>query len=232
MKRICFLITIIAMFCSANALAQDVILKNDGTEIKAKVVEIDDHQIKYKIYEYQDGPTRIINTYDVMTVSFENGTKELFNTQPSQSIVKTFDNPSYPDLENEFISIDTDDDMMLEFFKKYNYTEYYEDFASACKRRSTGKKLLGAGIGVSVASVALMVCGQLAQSEAVYYFGFGVSFVGEGLIIASIPISAAAGGKKKSIKNDFAKRELGLHSNIPELKFGTTANGVGLTLNF
>ena len=232
MRKFYFLTVIVALFCAANTFAQDVILKTDGSEIKAKILEVDDHQVKYKAFDYQDGPTRIINTYDVMMVSFENGTKEFFNTQPSQSIVKTFDNPSYPDLENEFISIGTNDDKMLEFFKKYNYTEYYEDFASACKRRSKGKKLLGAGIGVSVASVALMVCGQLAQSEAVYYFGFGITFVGEGLIIASIPISAVAGSRKKSIKNDFAKRELGLHSNIPELKFGTTSNGVGLTLNF
>jgi len=68
-----------ALFCCVNAFAQDVILKKDGSEIKAKVLEITDQQIKYKEYDFQSGPIRNINISDVFMITYENGQKEVFN---------------------------------------------------------------------------------------------------------------------------------------------------------
>lgn len=58
---------------------QDIIYKNDKSEIKAKVVEITAEVIKYKKYDQADGPLRNINKSDVFIIIYADGTRELFN---------------------------------------------------------------------------------------------------------------------------------------------------------
>ena len=61
------------------ANAQDVILKKDGSDIKSKVLEITDQQIKYKDFDFQSGPIRNINISEVFMITYENGQREVFN---------------------------------------------------------------------------------------------------------------------------------------------------------
>jgi len=75
MKKL--LIVIIGLFISYVSYAQDVIYKNDKTEIKAKVLEITDAQIKYKKFELLDGPTYNINIDEVFMIIYKNGQKEI-----------------------------------------------------------------------------------------------------------------------------------------------------------
>ena len=65
--------------------AQDIILKHDGSEIKAKVLEITDQQVKYKDFDFQNGPTRNINISEIFMITYENGQKEVFNKNTSSS---------------------------------------------------------------------------------------------------------------------------------------------------
>ena len=78
------LVTAIGFGIIANA--QDIILKQDGSEIKAKVLEITDQQIKYKEFDFQDGPIRNINASEVFMITYENGKKEVFN-KPNETNV-------------------------------------------------------------------------------------------------------------------------------------------------
>ena len=52
--------------------------------------------------------------------------------------------------------------------------------------------------------------------------------------IGSIIVYAVAGNRKKAIKDDFAREYFGVtgYTYQPNLNFGTTANGIGLILNF
>ena len=76
MKRILFLLLI---GISSNMLfAQDIIVKQNGDEIKSKILEITSETIKYKEFDFQDGPTRNINISDVFMVIYENGKREKF----------------------------------------------------------------------------------------------------------------------------------------------------------
>jgi len=78
MKKI-FLILVIVTGFGITAQAQDIILKKpDASEIKAKVLEITDDQIKYKEFDFQDGPTRNINISEVFMIIYENGKIEFF----------------------------------------------------------------------------------------------------------------------------------------------------------
>lgn len=84
MKRILFLLLI---GLSSNLIfAQDIIVKQNGEEIKSKILEITSETIKYKEFEFQDGPIRNINISDVFMVIYENGKRETFTTTESQKL--------------------------------------------------------------------------------------------------------------------------------------------------
>jgi hypothetical protein len=78
MKKV-FLILVVIIGFGIMANAQDIILKKDASEIKAKVIEITDQQVKYKDFDYQNGPVRNVNISEVFMITYENGQKEVFN---------------------------------------------------------------------------------------------------------------------------------------------------------
>ena len=49
-----FIITLVASFFIFSSSAQDLIIKKNGDDIKAKVIEVDLYQVKYKKYENID----------------------------------------------------------------------------------------------------------------------------------------------------------------------------------
>jgi hypothetical protein len=90
MKRILFLVLI---GLSTNLIyAQDIIVKQNGDEIKSKILEITSETIKYKEFDFQDGPTRNINISDVFMVIYENGKREKFTTTESQTSKEVTEN--------------------------------------------------------------------------------------------------------------------------------------------
>jgi hypothetical protein len=51
----------IILLCAAFSIfAQDIIIKNDKTEFKAKVLEVLDVEVKYKKWEMQDGLKKLL----------------------------------------------------------------------------------------------------------------------------------------------------------------------------
>lgn len=60
-------------------MAQDVIVKKDGTTILAKVTKVGDKEIEYK--KYKSGSDRLysISTSNVMAINYEDGEKDTFN---------------------------------------------------------------------------------------------------------------------------------------------------------
>lgn len=85
MKSI-FTILIFAI-STLSLTAQDIIVKNDKTEIKAKIEEITETTIKYKKIEMLDGPSYNINKRDVFMIIYKNGTKGYMETTASQPVV-------------------------------------------------------------------------------------------------------------------------------------------------
>jgi hypothetical protein len=66
--------------------AYDIILLKNGDEIKAKVLETTDQQIKYKEFDFQSGPIRNINKSEVFQITYENGRREVFNQLTNRNI--------------------------------------------------------------------------------------------------------------------------------------------------
>ena len=78
-----FFIVATFVLSSVCVCAQDVILKKDSTVINAEIVEITEQQIKYKDTDLHNRLTRHINISEVLTVTYENGRKEVFNKPDS-----------------------------------------------------------------------------------------------------------------------------------------------------
>jgi len=77
-KRILPFISMVFLFASFTARAQDVITQNNGDEIKAKVLEVGTTEIKYKKSDNLGGPTYSLFKSDVFMIRYQNGTKDLF----------------------------------------------------------------------------------------------------------------------------------------------------------
>jgi hypothetical protein len=73
------ILLLLFVFTTISAHCQDVILKKSGDEIKAKVDEIGDSDIKYHKFDNLDGPAYSIKKSDVFMITFKNGSKEVFN---------------------------------------------------------------------------------------------------------------------------------------------------------
>lgn len=76
-----YLLLFFVLFFTSSVFSQDLIVKNDKTEIKAKIEEITETHIKYKKFEMLDGPTFNINLNDVFMILYKNGTKEYVKSQ-------------------------------------------------------------------------------------------------------------------------------------------------------
>ena len=78
MKKFFLLLSIFGMFIS-NFFSQDIIYTKSQTKIKAKVLEITTDAIKYKEYDFIDGPTRNIAKSNVFMIEYSNGKKEFIS---------------------------------------------------------------------------------------------------------------------------------------------------------
>jgi hypothetical protein len=59
----------------------DIITMKNGEEIKAKVIEITETQIKYRLCNNNDSPIRSVEKSNVFMVKYVNGSKEMFDKE-------------------------------------------------------------------------------------------------------------------------------------------------------
>jgi len=256
------------MLFGLGASAQDIIILKNGDEIKSLVQEIGVEYVKYKKFDNQSGPIYNVAITEIFMIKYQNGSKDVFNEvtksvepnkptyqeevakpaeRKTEQAERTYNNLSN-DLKNEFEKIGTNDKLMLSFFERNHFTNYYNRFNNTCNQRNSGKKLLAAGLVLSAGGFVMVMCGTFIHSYNYYYgyyyyndlywlaiTGYVVMGVGEVLTIVSIPVSASAGTKKKAIKNDFAREYFGINNYTyqPTLNLGITqSGGIGLMLNF
>ncbi len=70
---------LIALFISNTIYSQDILIKKSGEEIKTKVIEITNDVIKYKEFDFLDGPLRNMAISDVFMIIYANGKREHFS---------------------------------------------------------------------------------------------------------------------------------------------------------
>lgn len=78
MKAKSLFLSFLVAFATINSFSQDIIVKRDNSEIKVKVIEIQENLIKYKPFDFLDGPLRNIYISEVLRIVYENGKIESF----------------------------------------------------------------------------------------------------------------------------------------------------------
>ena len=88
MQRLKLIITLI--FLKLTTLnAQDIIILNNTDEIKSKVIEILDSQVKYKKWTNLNGPSYSIDKSEIFMIKYANGEKETFKIAEKKETKET-----------------------------------------------------------------------------------------------------------------------------------------------
>jgi hypothetical protein len=76
-KQTC--LTLFAVFLLFSGYAQDLIILRDGGEIKAKITEVGEYDIKYKDFDNPNGPVYQKRKTEIFFIKYENGKKETYS---------------------------------------------------------------------------------------------------------------------------------------------------------
>jgi hypothetical protein len=74
-----------------NLFVSDLIIMKDGSEIKAKIIEVGITEIKYKRIDNINGPSYSCLKSDIIMIKYSNGTKDIFNEKEIIKEVKIDD---------------------------------------------------------------------------------------------------------------------------------------------
>jgi len=84
------IIAFLLLLSSGQIFSQDVIIKRNGEELKAKVVELTETTVKYKPEDNLDGPVYNIPKSEVFKIKYANGKSDfLGNVEPTEKKVET-----------------------------------------------------------------------------------------------------------------------------------------------
>jgi hypothetical protein len=74
-----FLIAVALILWHAEIMkGQDIIVKNNGDELNAKVEEIQDSVIKYRNFDNLAGPQYVLNKSEIFEIKYANGSRDVF----------------------------------------------------------------------------------------------------------------------------------------------------------
>lgn len=77
------LLTILLFLCSVGIMAQDVIVKKDGSTIVCRVEKVSETDVTYKLWSDLKGSSYVMDKSLVSAINYENGKKETFNETQS-----------------------------------------------------------------------------------------------------------------------------------------------------
>lgn len=89
----------LATMLSANA--QDKLVLRNGTEFEVKIPEITSTEVRYKMWNNQNGPLRTISNSDIFVIQYENGMKEFFSEKVKNKEEKKRVDYTFKEIEDE-----------------------------------------------------------------------------------------------------------------------------------
>ena len=190
------------LFClfTIGSFAQDTIFKRSAEIILAKILEITPSEVKYKKFEFQDGPTYIEIKSKIQKIHFSNGMKETFEAVPETktaiSISKNTD--YYPEKPVESNKID----VLLKTKDKKII-----NLVGAAKDAKKMQYIGFAAIPIGIASYGLMWASLLNSTPSSGAFGIKMEpryLAGSAVcLIAAVacPIASGSFKKKRNVCN-------------------------------
>ena len=75
---------IFLLYCLLHCICcfgQDIIYKADNTKVEGKVLEVNTFEIKYKLATDPDGPIHVISIPDLVFISYQSGSHQIFSSE-------------------------------------------------------------------------------------------------------------------------------------------------------
>lgn len=141
--------TFVVMFLlvSTGTHAQDLIVKNNGDEIKVKVLSVDEDKVSYKKWSNRNGPTYSLGTDKIFMIKYENGDKDVFSNAANDKKTSAVSNPVNDAAVTGYVEKHPDANN-AELIKKYNpHVEFN------LKRKSSKSKYIFPVLGMDPLSV-------------------------------------------------------------------------------
>jgi hypothetical protein len=77
MKKIILLLVVLIGF-GISAIAQDIIITKDATKINSQVIEVNENDIRYKLFDNPNGPIYFLKKSEIASILYENGHVDVF----------------------------------------------------------------------------------------------------------------------------------------------------------
>lgn len=227
---VAFLMLVCANFCKA----QDVIVMQDGSTVLAKVLKVTKTEVTYKKHSNLQGPDYTANVSDIVSINYENGTKETFNPVISQTQVQ-----SQTDIYTS--DVKTSDSELLKY---YNSNKYLS--AQEIKSKIRNKRIIG-WVGASILTaggVALLVANgnNTSDSDKALTVGGGVAAIVAGGVWGYCWNRSANKLKKEYTavslfeKNIFSAKNCDFVASIDAIRINNNINlnscGIGMSLRY
>jgi hypothetical protein len=253
-------LTAFLMMLSFTLSAQDILVLTNGDSIQTKITEVTNKTISYKKFNYQDGPTVVVEIKNIKTIQYETG--EIVNFEPKTTT------PFLPDsvrnklpfiinyskqgyslddgslLSKQDFKILLEENKMLDILYSYNKGE---------KMANIGKGILIGGM-TAVAARTVFIAGidiillsttlnrgddleplGIGGSAFITYWGLVSNLIITGITLeAALPLIILGNVKQQSCVsnyNDIVRPPIQTSQRV-SLGFGATSTGLGLTLHF
>jgi hypothetical protein len=69
--------------------AQDTVVKRNDEKVIAKIIEVNQNDVKYKRFDYQEGPTFTVVKWELKYIVYGNGVKESFENISAPKLIET-----------------------------------------------------------------------------------------------------------------------------------------------
>lgn len=180
MKRFILILSFVLAGVTAIS-AQDLIVKKNGEDQQAKILEVGQNEIKYRKWDNLEGPIYSIPVSEILLIRYENGTNEVFNK-------KTY-TPVYNGDSNREVS--------SSIMPGMRYKDYHKLYKASDYIHATGDRYspaLGGVLSFLIPGLGQMVCGEV---------GRGFSWFG-GAMACSVVMGVGAGLTAGAYEEDMA----------------------------
>lgn len=206
---------------SFNGFSQDIIYKKDGSEISAKIIEIEENSIKYKLFDQLEGPLRNVAKSEIFLIIYQDGTREKFETaSQNQTISQPIPVQETPKPPQNIQYYDKNQDI--------NYVK--AKLEKAYKTQKIGKSLIGIGTICAIGGFISLAASGGSTNTAVWFSAAVVTGIVGPIILIS---GNNAAEHWESKKRELSISILPFYSCNPNLLNKSNTNfGVGINLNF
>ncbi len=232
MKKVLFLI---CALCSMSAMAQDIIIKQNGDEIQCKLLEVGSEEIKYKRWTNLNGPTFIEERNDVFMIKYQNGEKDVFGVKPTAQQKATLNSSQAVTLFS--LRYDKDSESGLVSGGKEIPTNYaqsimgneWNDFVHFKEKREKGKHLLVWGIICRGLSTGTTIAGICTEEIPFFAVSGGLRLTSTTLMATGIVNMAKGQHGCRRLVEQHTSQPTGFN---PKFDFGIGANAISLRISF